>query len=129
MDRRFQSTKTHNNKHGFRGVEWRNCKNMFAAVIVPFGGRGFFIGYAHSAIDAAHLYDNAARKYYGLDAYLNFPKEGEKKSEPSQLQDGICPQGHSHNDHGKINSRGHIICKRCNADSAKRRYKKKKETP
>ena len=124
--KRIDSTRVSKNKHGFRGVEWRENKKKFAAVICGINHRGTFLGYFKTAEDAALAYDKAARLEYGENAFLNFPIQGEKSVIQSRLHQGLCPKGHDLEIHGKINNRGQKFCKRCNADAIKRYYKKKK---
>jgi len=55
----------------YRGVYWREERKKFMANINPFG-KYIFLGYFGLASEAAKAYDNAALKYYGPEAKLNF---------------------------------------------------------
>lgn len=44
-------------------------------VRIQFGNERLHIGYFKSDLEAAKAYDDAARRYYGEFAYLNFPNE------------------------------------------------------
>jgi len=113
--------------HGYRGVEWEQSRGKFKARIEPANGtRGRWLGRYDTAEEAALAYDTAAREVYGEEAYLNFPKAGERKVEASRLVDGICPMGHSLSEHGynRPDGRG-INCRRCNAEARKRSNRKK----
>ena len=58
------------NTSGFRGV-YPHGKKFGATIQV--GGKSMFLGVRVQARDAALLYDEAARKYHGEFANLNFP--------------------------------------------------------
>lgn len=125
--RRHQSTRVHANKWGYRGVEWNAGKGKFRAVIWPVAGRrGRHLGWHGTAEEAAIAYDEAARKAYGRDAYLNFPREGENGVVGSLLSEGLCPNGHDLEEHGqpRANGRG-MLCRKCNAEAASRYYRRK----
>lgn len=62
-------------KTGFKGVSSRRGGRGFIARIVTDGKRRT-LGWFHSAEEAAHAYDAAARELYGEFAWLNFPAKG-----------------------------------------------------
>lgn len=127
MSRRFATTRTHGNKHGYRGVEWERSRQVFRARIESTPTeRGRWLGRFATAEEAARAYDEAAREEYGADAYLNFPGPEERHTEPSMLQDGLCPLGHDLSVEGKVNARGERICKACNRAAARRYYARKR---
>ena len=128
MKRRNESTKVHNNMFGFRGVEWRQDRAKFRARIEPANGhRGRWLGSFSTAEEAARAYDEAARQVYGDDAYLNFPRPGERKSEPSRLDAGLCPRGHPQSEYAYIRPDGRgTNCRECNREVARRSYEKRK---
>ena len=59
------------NTTGFRGI-WHRGKNKYAAGI-QVDGKLFYLGQRIGAVNAALLYDEAAKKYHGEFAVLNFP--------------------------------------------------------
>lgn len=61
------------NKTGFKGVSWHSRDKRFEAKIRIEGVKKH-IGYFVSVSDAARAYDEAAKKYHGEFAKLNFPK-------------------------------------------------------
>jgi len=63
--------KQKNNTSGFKGVFWRRgVKKWFAQI--GFNLKPIYLGCFTSKIDAAKTYDEAAIKYFGEFAYLNF---------------------------------------------------------
>lgn len=125
--RRFNATRVHGNKHGYRGVEYDRDRNKYRAKIVPDGGRGIWLGRYDTPEEAAAAYDAAASEIYGDLAFLNFPLTGEKKTIKSQLADGLCANGHKIADHGYVRPDGRgVTCRRCNAQAQARYYAKKK---
>lgn len=65
------------NKTGFKGVHWHK-KNRHFRTRIEVNGKRISLKTHKTALDAAKAYDNAARKYYGQYARLNFPKAGEQ---------------------------------------------------
>lgn len=55
----------------YKGVSWFRVDKKWQARIQA-NGRKIFLGYFHDEIDAAKAYDNAALKYHGQFAVLNF---------------------------------------------------------
>lgn len=60
------------NKSGFKGVSWRKELGNWRARIQT-NGKEITIGCFPSAEEGARAYDEAARKYHGEFAHLNFP--------------------------------------------------------
>lgn len=68
----MMSRKIHkNNKSGFRGVYWYVQKRRWRSEI-RFCGRKIYLGLHRDRDKAAISYDNAAKKYFGSFARLNF---------------------------------------------------------
>lgn len=68
-----------NNASGYKGVFWDKWGRRWRAQIRE-NGHIRHIGYFYSRIDAAHAYDDAARRLYGPYAALNFPRDGEQSA-------------------------------------------------
>lgn len=56
----------------FKGVYWKKQSEQWVTQI-GFGGARIHLGYYENETDAAHVYDYAARIYFGEFARLNFP--------------------------------------------------------
>lgn len=63
------------NKSGYRGVCWYEKMNKWHAQI-SFNSKVRHLGYFDILQDAAMAYDEAAIKFYGDNAFLNFPTGG-----------------------------------------------------
>ena len=61
-------------KPPFRGILYRAKKGGYRAKIYH-QGRSIWLGCSRSPVDAAFLYDAAARTLHKQDAVLNFPDE------------------------------------------------------
>jgi hypothetical protein len=56
----------------YKGVHWsKSCKKYRAAI--SHNKKRFCLGYFRDEIEAAKAYDEAAKKFFGEFAYLNFP--------------------------------------------------------
>jgi len=128
QERRHESCLVHNNKHGFRGVEWDRARQMYRARIEPANGnRGRWLGRYPTAEEAAVAYDEAARLVYGRDARLNFPGPGEVATIPSRRSEGFCRRGHELALHARPRRDGRgAECRLCNNEASLRRYYKRK---
>ena len=58
----------------YKGVTWKKENRKWLAQI-HFKGEYIFLGYFKDEIQAAKAYDQAAKKYYGQFACLNFPNK------------------------------------------------------
>lgn len=70
---KFANKRSANNTSGFRGVSWHQHRNKFRARIKVHRAL-IHLGYFRSPNDAAKAYDDAAKKYFGAFARLNFPE-------------------------------------------------------
>lgn len=61
-----------NNKSGFKGVCWNKSRENWE-VTIQINGKHRHIGYYDTPEEAARVYDEAAIKYHGEFARLNFP--------------------------------------------------------
>ena len=61
---------------GFRGVSFHINRGDYIAQIRK-DGKGIFLGYFDSPLEAARAYDQAAQELHGEFAVLNFPTSGE----------------------------------------------------
>ncbi len=69
----YNTGKQSNNTSGYKGVSWHKTRKTWQ-VLIGVGGRLIRIpGVFNSAEDAARAYDEAAKKYHGVFARLNFP--------------------------------------------------------
>jgi hypothetical protein len=66
-----------NNKSGFKGVTWVPKRKKYE-VNIGVKGKRKFLGYFSSAEEGARVYDNAAKKYHGKFAHLNFSVKAEQ---------------------------------------------------
>ena len=58
----------------YKGVCWnKRAKKFMASICID--GKNKNLGYFDDQVDAAKVYDNAAKKFFGEFAYLNFPDE------------------------------------------------------
>lgn len=62
------------NKTGYKGVWWDSDRNKYQAYIKPDGKR-IFLGRFDTPEAAAFAYDEAAKKCFGSDCFLNFPQD------------------------------------------------------
>ena len=58
----------------YKGVSWSKTINCWRAMI-SVNKKGIFLGRFDSETEAAKAYDEAAKKYHGEYAYLNFCKD------------------------------------------------------
>jgi len=58
----------------YKGVCWKKRNRRWTAAIT-FEKKKIHLGYFKNEIDAAKAYDEAAKKYHGEFACLNFPDE------------------------------------------------------
>jgi len=86
------ATKMQNNRHvirtrnpgtsKYKGVTWRKDRKKWAVKIMA-DGKTISLGYYKDEIQAAKVYDRAAKIYHGEFAALNFPEKS--------LRGAICP--------------------------------------
>lgn len=66
-----KKTKQKNNKSGYYGVSYNNEKSRWVSMIYK-NKKKIFLGYFDCPIEAAKIYDDAARLYHGNFAKINF---------------------------------------------------------
>lgn len=69
-----ESRLSRRNRSGYRGVSWYKSRSCWVASIKG-DGRPITLGYFADPVEAARVYDVAARRYHGVRARLNFPEE------------------------------------------------------
>jgi hypothetical protein len=69
-----------NNKSGYKGVCWNKRSNKWRSGI-RVDNKDIFLGSFFCLVKAAKAYDEAAKKYFGEFAYLNFNRKQQKVSE------------------------------------------------
>lgn len=78
---------------GYKGVEANKGKTKFRAYIGCRKQDNLIrTGWFEDIKDAAQAYDQLARDRYGVDAFVNFPLNGEKAV--IKKKDGFCSNGH-----------------------------------
>ena len=70
----FNRKLSSNNTSGYKGVHWRKSANKWHAVIY-FNKKQISLGNFTCLIKGAKAYDEAATKYFGKFARLNFPEQ------------------------------------------------------
>jgi len=60
-----------NNTSGYKGASWDKVRQKFESQIVC-KSKKIYLGYFETAVEAAKAYDEAAKKYFGEFANLNF---------------------------------------------------------
>lgn len=68
------STRSKNNKSGFKGVSWVKSQGKWSAYI-KHNRKRIHLGRFYHLEDAARAYDRAALQHFGEFARLNFPEE------------------------------------------------------
>jgi len=58
----------------YKGLSLHNRKKRWS-VRIKVNGRSKFLGFFEDEVEAARAYDNAARKFHGEFAVLNFPQK------------------------------------------------------
>lgn len=69
----------------YKGVSWYKAKKCWRAMIQT-EKKNIFLGYFESEVEAAMVYDEAARKYHGEFAYQNFGRDKNQKGLKFVLQ-------------------------------------------
>jgi hypothetical protein len=73
----------------YKGIVYRARKKLWLARIT-INGKSKYIKRYKSEIDAAKAYDEAAKKYFGEFAYLNFPPEQRTKGLRDKIKKALC---------------------------------------
>ena len=68
--------KNKNNKSGYKGVcAVKGLRDRQWITQIVVGGKKIRVGYYNDLLEAAHAYDEAAYKYFGEFANVNFPRD------------------------------------------------------
>ena len=70
----------------YKGVTWNKANKKWIAKL-KCNRKNYHLGCFDSEIEAAHVYDRGALKYFGEFAYLNFPKDSYEKDNISKSVD------------------------------------------
>lgn len=69
----------------YKGVSWDNRKKLWKAAI-QIDRKNRHLGYFESEMEAAKVYDKAARKYHGEFAYQNFEDENRQLTRRAKIR-------------------------------------------
>jgi pentatricopeptide repeat protein len=69
----------------YRGVRW-NTQNRIYQAKIGYRGKRHYLGRFTNEVDAARAYDDAARRYQGSNARLNFPTKEEEAAQTKRAE-------------------------------------------